>query len=130
MNIADKRTALEAAIAEFNEAERQLERARDAHAATCDQVNQAIDRDASVYGLIEARAKATFAFSQATEALWVAGQRAVECANGVVVSTAGAAVLIAIADLTSNDSNVLAWREARNALITNSNAPLPTVRAA
>jgi hypothetical protein len=119
------RTALARAIAEFSQCEQEYNRARDAAAAASSAVHEALSRGESLFGLIEARSESTTAFSTAGEAMWQAGQAVVESANDVVREAAGDDMLTAIADFTNLDPAIVAWRDARNALTKNSDAPLP-----
>jgi phage shock protein A len=123
-DIAHARAALARAIADFTEAERKYQRARDAAAAASSAVHEALSRGESLFGLIEARSETTNAFSQAGDAMWQSGQIVVERANDVV-REAGEDMLAAIADFTNLDPGIVAWRDARNALVKNSDAPLP-----
>jgi len=124
-DIAHARAALARAIAEFNACEQEYNRARDAAAAASSAVHEALSRGESLFGLIEARSETTHAFSQAGEAMWQAGQIVVERANDVVRAAVGEDMLGAIADFANLDPAIVAWRDARNALVKNSDAPLP-----
>ena len=125
--VTEKRATLAGAIAEFDAAERQYEVARDAAATAEAAVHDALERDASIFPLIEARLAAGNAFSRAGKKAWGAGQHVVKCANEVIRHAAGDSVLVAIDDIGNLEAAVVAWRNCRNALIKDAGTPLAIV---